>query len=369
MASLESKMKTVIVKVELGGRAYDIYIARGALSLALSAAKDRMSKKNPVAFISEENLWGKFVKVEDSEFDACTKIIVDNGEQAKRFENFAKICSALAQAKIDRSGCIFAFGGGVVGDLAGFSAASYMRGIDFYQVPTSLLACVDSSVGGKTGINIPEGKNLVGAFHQPKAVFIDTSFLDTLPAREFSAGMAEVIKYGMLGDADFFEMLYSLESPLTPSSELMPSVIAHCCKMKAQVVSEDEFETKKDGGRALLNLGHTFAHAVENTAGYGNYLHGEAVGLGLLLAARMSEKLGLMKSSEVAQVEKILNDYALPTKLREPIAIEKLLSAVKRDKKTMSGSSRFVLMDGIGNGIVRADIPESLVCEIFESAF
>ncbi len=361
-------MKTNIVRVELSGRSYDIYIASGAVNLAISAAKDRLSNKNPIAFVSEENIWGKFVNFDASEFENSSKIIVENGEGAKCFRNFEKITRELAASKVDRSGAVFAVGGGVVGDLAGFSAASYMRGVDFYQVPTTLLAMVDSSVGGKTGINIPEGKNLVGAFHQPKAVFIDTNFLKTLPAREFSAGMAEVIKYGLLGDKAFFEFLENLDEPLSASHSEIGNVIAYCCKMKASVVSNDEREMSKTGGRALLNLGHTFAHAVENTAGYGHYLHGEAVGLGLLLAARMSEKLGMMGAKEVSRIEKILEIYDLPTKLRKPISVDSLIDASRRDKKTMSGKSRYVLMDGIGAGVVVKDIDENLVREIFETA-
>jgi 3-dehydroquinate synthetase len=243
-----------------------------------------------------------------------------------------------------------------------------MRGIDFYQVPTTLLAMVDSSVGGKTGINIPEGKNLVGAFHQPKAVFIDVEYLDTLPEREFSAGMAEVIKYGLLGDKKFFEMIEGLEEPLTPGHQKMSSVIAHCCKMKADVVASDERETAKDGGRALLNLGHTFAHAIEKCAGYGEYLHGEAVGLGLLLAARLSHSMGEMDAGDIVRIEKVLTRYRLPVKLRKPISIEDLISAIKVDKKTISGLPRFVVMRGIGVSIVRDDIPLGLAKDVFATA-
>lgn len=361
-------MKTNIVRVELSGRSYDIYIASGAFDLAVSAAKDRLSRRNPVAFVSEENIWGKFVNFDNPDFENCAKIIVENGEGAKCFRNLEKICRELAMHNVDRSGAVFAVGGGVVGDLAGFSAASYMRGIDFYQVPTTLLAMVDSSVGGKTGINIPEGKNLVGAFHQPKAVFIDTSFLKTLPAREFSAGMAEVIKYGFLGDKSFFGFMENLKEPLSASHPEIGNVIAHCCKMKAKIVSNDERETSKDGGRALLNLGHTFAHAIENTAGYGHYLHGEAVGLGMLLAARMSEKLGMLSEEETSRIRRILEIYGLPVKFREPISSDLLIEAGRRDKKAMSGKSRYVLMNGIGTGVVVPGIEESLAREIFETA-
>lgn len=361
-------MKTNIVKVNLSDRSYDIFISRGEFKNALNEAKSRVSNGDKVVFVSEENLWNNFVSVNEKELETSLRVIVENGEKAKCFRNLETICSALAKAKVDRKGAIFAVGGGVVGDLAGFAAASYMRGIDFYQVPTTLLAMVDSSVGGKTGINIAEGKNLVGAFYQPKAVFIDTAFLDTLDARQFKAGMAELIKYAILGDKDFFEMLENLQEPLSSKHPKMAEVIAHCCKMKAQIVSLDERETAKEGGRALLNLGHTFAHAIENTAGYGTYLHGEAVGLGLLLSARMSEKLGMIDGASVQRIENILNIYGLETRLRNAISSERLLEASKRDKKTMSGHSRYVLLNSIGNSVVRADVPETLVKEIFDSA-
>lgn len=361
-------METEVVKVKLSERSYDIFISRGEFKNALECAKERIWGGDKIVFVSEENIWNKVVFVNEKELEGSLRVIVENGEKAKCFRNFETICSALAKAKVDRRGAIFALGGGVVGDLAGFAAAAYMRGIDFYQVPTTLLAMVDSSVGGKTGINIAEGKNLVGAFHQPKSVFIDTAFLDTLDARQFRAGMAEVIKYAMLGDADFFRKLESFGEPLTAAHSAMGEVIAHCCKMKARIVSEDERETAKDGGRALLNLGHTFAHAIENSAGYGTYLHGEAVGLGLLLAARMSEKLGMISAAELERVENILHLYGLETRLRGAISSERLLEASKRDKKVMSGHSRYVLLNSIGEAVVRRDVPEELVREIFDSA-
>ncbi|MBO7521492.1 MAG: 3-dehydroquinate synthase [Opitutales bacterium] len=361
-------MKTSIVRVELSGRSYDIYIAGGASILAAAAFKERLSQKNPLAFVSEENVWGKYASFDSPEFASCPKIIVENGEGAKRIGNFERVCRGLAEAKIDRSGAIAAVGGGVVGDLAGFCAASYMRGIDFYQVPTTLLAMVDSSVGGKTAVNIPEGKNLVGAFYQPKAVFIDTNFLKTLPPREFSAGMAEVIKYGLLGDKSFFEAIENLSEPLSHSHPEMGNVVARCCKMKAKIVSEDERETAKDGGRALLNLGHTFAHAIENVAGYGNYLHGEAVGLGILLAARLSARLGMLGEGDVERIKNVMQVYGIPVKFREPISVDDLIEAGRRDKKAMSGKSRYVLLNGIGCGVVVGGIDELLAREIFETA-
>src|SRR6185436_13759309 len=206
-----------------------------------------------------------------------------------------------------------AVGGGVVGDLAGFAAASYLRGVDYYQVPTSLLAMVDSSVGGKTGINLAAGKNLVGAFHQPRGVFVATDLLATLPTREFAAGCAEIIKVGLLGDAELFARLE--RAPLTLVSGDLADVIRRCCALKARVVEADEFETAKDGGRALLNLGHTFGHAIEQVTGYGAYLHGEAVAIGLCAAVRLSQKLGYITAIDVGRVESTVAAHALPTRL------------------------------------------------------
>lgn len=359
-------MKIEKVSVGLAGRSYDITIGRGVSALLDAELEARRAAGNPIAFVSEENVWENFAKKPSVLPDAT--IVVENGEKAKNLRNFEAICRFFAQSKIDRSGCVFAFGGGVVGDLAGFAAASYMRGIDFCQVPTTLLAMVDSSVGGKTGVNIEEGKNLVGAFHQPKAVFADTSYLDTLPPREFAAGMAEVVKCALLGDFEFFEMLEGLDSPLSPAHPKMPEVIARCCRMKAEIVSGDERETNREGGRVFLNLGHTFAHAVEKCAGYGEYLHGEAVGLGLVLAARLSEAVGEMAPADAARVVRIVEAYGLPSRLRSPIDADALVSAVKVDKKTLSGLPRFVVMRGIGRCAVRADIPLGLAKEIFQTA-
>lgn len=355
------------ISLALGERSYEIFIGRGAYGLVDDEIKMRKEKGNPLALVSENNIWNVFI--EPPKESVSANIILESGESSKSFENLKKITREMAQAKLDRSGAVFALGGGVVGDIAGFAASVYMRGIDFYQVPTTLLAMVDSSVGGKTAINIPEGKNLLGAFYQPKAVFIDTKFLDTLPKREFAAGMAEVIKYGLLGDKEFFEKMEKLSEPLNSKHELMPEIIAHSCKMKAQIVSGDERETKKDGGRVLLNLGHTFAHAIENVFGYGYYLHGEAVGLGLLLAARMSERLGLLENSELARIENLLKIYDLPVKFSKYADVGALVAAAKLDKKNESGLARFVLLKGIGNSLVRSDIPESLMREIFNSLY
>ena len=352
------------LKVELSERSYDIKIGPEAFLLAEKAVRKLEKQNRPVAVITDANIYSLF----KDKVQALTKnvIVLKAGEKSKCFSALAQTCSALADFGMDRSGAVFAFGGGVVGDLAGFAASCFMRGVDFFQIPTTLLAMVDSSVGGKTGINIEQGKNLVGAFHQPKGVFIDTDFLKTLPKREFAAGMAEVIKYALLCDEKLFCLLE--KAPLTRESPEMSKVIRACCAIKAGVVSADERETAKENGRALLNLGHTFGHAVEKCAGYGEYLHGEAVGLGLVLAARMSERLGLVDSECVARTENIVRMYGLPASLRSPIKPDKLVAASLHDKKNAAGKSKFILLNKIGGAFTRTDIDKSLVREIFKTA-
>jgi 3-dehydroquinate synthase len=269
----------------------------------------------------------------------------------------------LAEQRLDRSGALFAVGGGVIGDLAGFAAAAYLRGIDYYQVPTTLLAMVDSSVGGKTGINLKAGKNLAGAFHQPRGVFIATEMLATLPAREFAAGMAEVIKYGLLGDAGLFGRLE--QSPLTVASPDLPAVIRRCCAIKARIVEADEREQAKAGGRALLNLGHTFGHAIEQATGYGQYLHGEAVAIGLAAATRLSQKLGHVAAADVVRVDAVLSAHALPTRLTAALPATGLIAAMTRDKKVRAGMPRFVVLARLGEAVTLEDVPPALVGEVW----
>jgi 3-dehydroquinate synthase len=280
------------------------------------------------------------------------------GEQAKSPDVLSRVWDFLAEQRIDRAGAVFAVGGGVIGDLGGFAAASWLRGVDFYQVPTTLLAMVDSSVGGKTGINIAAGKNLVGAFHQPRAVFIGTDFLRTLPPREFAAGMAEVIKYGLLGDAELFAQLE--RAPLTIAHPELANVIHRCCALKARIVEADERELAKDGGRALLNLGHTFGHAIEQVTGYGTYLHGEAVAIGLCAAARLSNQLGCIAGADVARIDAVVAAHQLPTRLRAPLALADLFSAMGRDKKVRAGVPRFVILRRVGEAATKDDVPLAL---------
>lgn len=288
-------------------------------------------------------------------FGSAPVLVLPAGESTKSLESLGAVWEWLAAQRIDRGGVLWVIGGGVLGDLGGFAAATYLRGIDCVQVPTTLLAMVDSSVGGKTGINLVAGKNLAGAFHHPRAVHVFPAWLRTLPAREFAAGAAEVIKYGLLADAALFAQLEA--APLTPASANLVDVVRRCCELKAGVVQADPRETAAEGGRALLNLGHTFGHAIERVAGYGSYLHGEAVGVGLCAAARLSRDLGLIDSAAVARVDRVVAAHGLPVRLREPLTVSALLDAMSRDKKVRSGRLRFVVLETPGRAATRDDVP------------
>ena len=355
------------IQVKLAQHSYPVRIGAGVWSDVLSTAQSQIQKnKKCVAITSPAIAQAQPDLIK--KISAVMPLIVTevDGEKAKSADELLRLWNFLAAQGIARDGIVFAIGGGVIGDLAGFTAATYQRGIECVQVPTTLLAMVDSSVGGKTGINLTAGKNLVGSFHQPLAVFADTSLLATLPPREFAAGMAEVIKHGLIADKKLFNDLQAL-APLDWQSPQLPGVIRRCVEIKAAVVGDDEFETKKEGGRALLNLGHTFGHAIEAVAGFGTYLHGEAVAIGLVMAARLSAKLGHCTAEEVIAVEKTIAAYHLPTRLRSPLPVEDLISAMKRDKKVRAGKLRFILMQGIGAAKSTEDVSEVLAAEIFRS--
>lgn len=341
-------MSAVTETVTLGARAYPVRIGPGLVEAAVEAAAEARAAGARVLTVTSPGVraalpgacaaLGRHGEVHVTEAD---------GETAKSAGELARLWDALAEAGLGRDGLVIALGGGVVGDLAGFAAASYLRGVGCLQVPTTLLAMVDSSVGGKTGINLVRGKNLVGAFAQPVAVLADTALLRTLPAREFSAGMAEVVKYALLGDAGLLETLEAA-GRLRWDHPALPDVIRRCVRMKADIVAGDERETAREGGRALLNLGHTFGHAIEATAGYGAYLHGEAVAIGLRMAAELSRDLGRLAEGEVGRVIAALTAQGLPVALREPLPADELLAAMGRDKKNRAGRIRFVLLDRIG---------------------
>ena len=277
-------------------------------------------------------------------------IVLPDGEQYKTLKSFEDVITRLLEIHAARDTTLIALGGGVIGDLTGFVAASFQRGMPFIQIPTTLLSQVDSSVGGKTAVNHPLGKNMIGAFYQPQAVLIDTESLKTLPAKEFSAGMAEVIKYGIIYDADFFSWLEAnVEGLKNQSSEVLQKAIHRCCQIKAEIVAQDE---KESGIRALLNLGHTFGHAIEAEQGYGNWLHGEAVAAGIVLACLVSEQKGWLSASELRRVKALLTAFDLPVTVPEEMGLETFVKHMRHDKKVKAGKIRFILPQGIGKAIV-----------------
>jgi len=343
------------LNVSLGERSYSIQFAADLTAEVRSLVSELSAASRRIAVITDRNVATiQAATLRDLFADAPT-LIVPSGEESKSIPELGRALDFLAAQGLDRSGVVFAVGGGVVGDLAGFAAASYLRGVDYYQVPTTLLSMVDSSVGGKTGVNLKAGKNLAGAFHQPRGVFNATGFLKLLPPREFAAGMAEVIKTALLGDRLLFQDLE--RAPLTAGDLRLAWTVRVCCGIKAKLVEADERETAHDGGRALLNLGHTFGHAIEQVTGYGAYLHGEAVAVGLCAAARLSRRMGLVGDAEVTRIEAVLIAHALPTRLRASLSTEGLMAAMARDKKVRSGSLRFIVLKSLGEAIVKGDVP------------
>ena len=290
-------------------------------------------------------------------------LVLPAGEAAKNLDNFTRVIDALAALGATRDACVFALGGGVIGDMAGFAAACWMRGIDCVQLPTTLLAMVDSSVGGKTAIDIPQGKNLVGAFHPPRAVVIDTPVLRTLPSRELRAGLAEVVKYGAIVDVDFIDWLDAhADALLAMDASTLSSAIARSCAHKAAITERDPLE---HGERALLNFGHTFAHAIEAEQGYGSGLnHGEAVAVGMVLAARLSERLGMATADDTARLVALLERFDLPVRLPDGLDAFALLARMRLDKKAAGDGLRFVLWDGIGHARVVAGVGTSAVLQV-----
>jgi 3-dehydroquinate synthase len=294
-------------------------------------------------------------------------VILPDGEKYKNLETLNKIFDELLVRKHNRTTTLIALGGGVVGDMTGFAAACYQRGVDFIQVPTTLLSQVDSSVGGKTGVNHPAGKNMIGAFHQPKSVVIDIDVLNTLPARELSAGIAEVVKYGLIGDAEFYQWL---ESNITGLQELdfavMTHVVARSCQNKADVVAQDE---KEGGIRAILNLGHTFGHAIEAAQSYSEWLHGEAVAAGMVVALELSSRMDWIEKKEVVRLKNFLVAMNLPVGIPKNISIEEMLDNMAVDKKVLNGKLRLVLLKAIGSAVVTDAIPLDKVKEAIYASY
>lgn len=349
--------------VNLGERSYPIHFGRDVTSAVRAQVDVLAAEGRKLVFVTDRNFARCQAEALRTMAGDHPVLVLAPGEETKCLTELGRVLDFLAEHRVDRGGALFAVGGGVIGDLAGFAAASYLRGIAFYQVPTTLLAMVDSSVGGKTGLNLKAGKNLVGAFHQPRGVFIGTGLLATLPPREFAAGMAEVIKTGLLGDADLFAQLE--HSALTVEHPALAAVIRRCCALKARVVEADEHETAKEGGRALLNLGHTFGHAIEQVTGYGVYLHGEAVAIGLAAAARLSQKLGHIDTAAVARVEAVVSAHVLPVRLRAPLPLTALMAAMARDKKVRAGTLRFIVLKSLGEAATQGGIAPALVEESF----
>ena len=352
----EEILKTLQVNLA-NDRSYPIYIGRRLGNLIEKVSLNYLDHGKKVVALVDEGLRRESPSFVKEFIESVPTYILPSGEGTKSVKFLSETWDFLAQEGVDRTGIIFAVGGGVTGDLSGFAAASYLRGIGFYQIPTTLLAMVDSSVGGKTGINLEAGKNLVGAFHQPQAVYIDIYCLKTLPSREFSAGMAEVIKYGLLGNEMLYRSLLSLTSPLNSLSPELAEIIGTCCLDKAKIVESDERESVgTPGGRALLNLGHTFAHAIESVAGYGEYLHGEAVSIGLICALRLSIIKGYCSPESENTLIELLNSYSLPIKIESTLPVSSLMNAMKSDKKVSSGQIRFVLLKAIGSAFVTSDV-------------
>ncbi|UFS74578.1 3-dehydroquinate synthase [Tardiphaga sp. 37S4] len=360
----------IVVDVALAERAYDIVIGRNVLP-SLGARIARLRPGVRTAIVTDRTVakhWLAATEASLAEAGIPTShIIVEEGEGSKSYAGLEKVSEALIAAKIERNDLVIALGGGVVGDLAGFAAAIIRRGVDFVQVPTSLLAQVDSSVGGKTGINSPQGKNLLGAFHQPVLVVADTAVLDTLSPRQFRSGYAEVAKYGVLGDHQFFTWLEANHADIMRGGSAREHAIATSCRAKAGVVSRDE---RENGERALLNLGHTFGHALEAVTGFSDRLfHGEGVSVGMVLAAQLSAQLGMIAESDATRVQHHLADVGLPTKLQDIAGFaqegladaDTLMALMAQDKKVKRGKLTFILLEAVGQAVIAGDVDPATV--------
>ena len=364
------------VRVELGTRSYEIAISTGGwehfptLIRQWQAERPEWRTDTPQALlVTDSQVAPLFAERVLQAFTGADwriqLLIVPAGESSKSLSQTEAIYSQLVAMQADRKTLVLALGGGVMGDLAGFAAATYARGLPFVQIPTTLLADVDSSVGGKVGINLPAGKNLVGAFHQPLGVLIDTECLQTLPDRDFRSGLAEVVKYGVIQDADFFVALEGqIEAINRRDPALLQEIVARCCRLKAGVVEADEYE--RTGLRAILNYGHTFAHAYEALSGYGELTHGEAVAIGMHDACLLAEKLGRVGTELRLRQQALLTALHLPTRLPESLrrAPEEYIACMRLDKKSVAGKLRFILPDRLGHVELVANVPEELVREV-----
>ena len=345
------------LKVDLGERSYPLVIGRELLGGAYELTSH--VRGDACFVVSNETVAPLYLDTLTGSLGAKTidSVILPDGEAHKTLATLSQVLDALVSAKASRDTTLIALGGGVVGDIAGFAASCYMRGVGFIQVPTTLLAQVDSSVGGKTGVNHAEGKNLIGAFYQPQCVLIDTATLDTLPDRELSAGLAEVIKYGAIADVDFLDWLdANMDRLLDRDSEALAHAISRSCELKAEIVAEDEREA---GRRAILNFGHTFGHAIERCQGYGDWLHGEAVAAGMLMAAELSG----LEAADVARLRELVRRARLPV-TPPVIGADAMLGAMGLDKKAVGSQLRFVLLDAPGKARLSADYDEDRLARV-----
>jgi 3-dehydroquinate synthase len=357
----------ISLNVSLGERSYPIYIGKHLLSRPELLTQHIPG--NSVLIVTNETvapLYMDKVLASLAGLKVHTLVLPD-GEQYKSIETLNTIYDCLLSNHLDRNTTLIALGGGVIGDITGFAAATYQRGVHFIQIPTTLLAQVDSSVGGKTAVNHPLGKNMIGAFYQPKAVIADTDVLSTLEDRELSSGIAEIIKYGLINDIEFLEWLETnIDKLVNRNTVALAYAIDRSCKNKARIVAADETET---GQRALLNLGHTFGHAIETGMGYGNWLHGEAIASGMIMAARLSAKLGWINSSDVDRVIDIMERAHLPVRAPEKMTAERFLELMKIDKKVSDGVLKLVLFKAIGNAVITTDYSEEALLDAIKDSY
>lgn len=356
---------TRTIHIPLQERSYDIHIGQGLLNEPRNFANADSSRARAV-IVSNTTVSPLYAqaleKALQPHHQQINHIILPDGEVYKNWDSLNTILTSLLKIGADRKTCLYALGGGVIGDITGFAAACYMRGIPFVQVPTTLLAQVDSSVGGKTAINHPLGKNMIGSFYQPKKVIADISTLHTLPERELKTGLAELIKYGPIYDADFFNWLCQhINSLLALEPEQLIEAISRACQIKADIVAQDEHE---GGIRAILNFGHTFGHAIETGAGYGVWLHGEAVACGMAMAADLSARIGLLSTDESDAIKQLLIRIGLPVQAPD-LGVQTYLDLMLRDKKNVDGQIRYVLLDRIGHAVVQ-NVPEDVVRQVLQ---
>ncbi|MFK8028035.1 MAG: 3-dehydroquinate synthase [Gammaproteobacteria bacterium] len=348
------------LKVDLGSRSYPIYIGEDLLSQTKLLTPHIQGKH--VVIISNDTVAPLYLSslLTSLESFQAHKIILSDGESYKTLSTIESIFDQLLEMKCARDVTIIALGGGVVGDITGFAAACYQRGVNFIQIPTTLLSQVDSSVGGKTGVNHPLGKNMIGAFYQPQCVLADITTLQTLPERELSAGLAEVIKYGLIAKKPFFSWLENNVSRLISlDNDAIEYAVEQSCLCKAEIVASDEHE--KSGRRALLNLGHTFGHAIETGMGYGNWLHGEAVGCGMVVAAQFSAKLGWLSNQDVSKISNLVSAARLPTQLPSELTPDRMVELMAIDKKVKDGKLHLVLLKSIGEAILTSKFSQDLL--------